>query len=252
MNNMAKTNTKKQRRATKKPSIAKPQGRGFEDGVDREDIIIPRVKLLQALSPEVQAGIKPQGVFINSITQEEVEPVFIPLFKFKNWIKFNPRDKRDPNFNPDFEPGAIIWRTDDPNDPRIAEAKFGPNGELPTATTFLNFFCLFSTPSMDFKPTILSFSKTSYKAGKKLLTLSLMAGGDMFSRKYELSSNKTKNDIGEFYVMEVSPAGKVSDEEYAAAEMAYNMYRGKKIEVHDDLSDIDVEVQATPASRERA
>ena len=113
--------------------------RGFEGGVDREDLIIPRAKLMQALSPELTEGLEgiKVGSVINSLTKEVLPQEFIPIFMFKNYIRFNPRSKDDPNFDSEFDPGAVIWKSTDPLDPKVkAEARFGPNGEKPVATTF--------------------------------------------------------------------------------------------------------------------
>ncbi len=117
--------------------------RGFEGGVDQEDLIIPRAKLIQALSPELAEGVEgiKIGSIINSLTKEILAQDFIPIFTFKNFIRFNPRSKDDPNFDSDYEPGAVIWKSVDPMDPRVKEqTKFGPNGEKPVAITFINFF----------------------------------------------------------------------------------------------------------------
>ena len=206
---------------------------GFEEPSTKEDLIIPRAKLLQALSPEVIEKPKDYqpGLIINSLTKEVLPDVFIPVFKFTNWIKFNPRNTKDPNFNKDFEPGAIIWQTTDPTSPLTKEAEFGENGEKPTAIKFLNFFSYFPESPM---PIIASFGKTSFKAGKTLLSLAQFGGGNMFSRKYRLAAKQVTNDIGTFFVFSVSPAGIAEGEDYKAAESLYHQFRAKKVEVHQE------------------
>ena len=212
--------------------------RGFEGGITQEDLIIPRAKLIQALSPEITEGlgVKP-GAIINSLTKEVLPDEFIPVFMFKNYIRFNPRSKADPNFDPAFEPGAVVWKSTDPEDPKVvAETRFGPNGEKPIATTFLNFFSCFPGVSM---PVIVSFSKTSYKAGRQLLSLAKFCGGDMFSRKYRLSSLMETNDIATYAVLKVAPAGAVSPEECKLCERLWNDFseKAKEIQVHEDITD---------------
>lgn len=207
---------------------------GFEEATDREDLIIPRAKLLQALSPEVCD--EPEnfrvGSIINSITKEGLPQEFIPIFKFTNWIRFNPRKATDDGFDAMYAPGAIIWRTSNPLDPRVlSEGKFGPNGEHPIATKFLNFFSYFPGHEM---PIVVSFSKTSFTAGKTLLSLTHFSGGDMFSRKYRLSAKKTENDIGTFYVLEVVPAGKPTEEEYATARGLHASFGAKSKDIKID------------------
>lgn len=218
-------------------SGAHPQ-RGFEGGLNHEDLIIPRAKLIQALSPEITEGlgVKP-GAIINSLTKEVLPDEFIPVFMFKNFIRFNPRSKADPNFDPAYEPGAVIWKSTDSEDPKvITETKFGSNGEKPIATTFLNFFTYFPGVPM---PVIVSFSKTSYKAGRQLLSLAKFCGGDMFSRKYKLASQMESNDIGTYAVLKVTPAGSTAPEEYSLCERLWNDFseKAKEIQVHEDITD---------------
>ncbi len=221
-----------------KPDVALATGshqRGFENGITQEDLIIPRAKLIQALSPEITEGlgVKP-GAIINSLTKEVLPDEFIPIFMFKNYIRFNPRSKADPNFDPAYEPGAVVWKSNDPDDPKVvAETRFGPNGEKPIATTFLNFFSCFPGVPM---PVIVSFSKTSYKAGRQLLSLAKFCGGDMFSRKYRLASVMETNDIATYAVFKVAPIGAVSPEEYKLCERLWNDFseKAKDIHVHDE------------------
>ena len=217
--------------------------RGFEGGVDQEDLIIPRAKLIQALSPELAEGVDgiKIGSIINSLTKEVLAQDFIPIFTFKNFIRFNPRSKDDPNFDSDYEPGAVIWKSVDPMDPRVKEqTKFGPNGEKPVAITFINFFSYFPGVSM---PIIVSFSKTSYKAGKNLLSLAKFCGGDMFSRKYKLVSQMETNDVATYAVLKVKPVGAVTPEEFQLCERLWNEFSSKveAIQVHEGDVQEDVE-----------
>ena len=63
---------------------------GFEDE-DAGDVIIPRVKVVQTLSPERKDKIAEEGDIINSLTKEKLNgKVFIPVFKFNNNTLFKP------------------------------------------------------------------------------------------------------------------------------------------------------------------
>ena len=62
---------------------------GFEDE-EAGDVIIPRVKVVQTLSPERKDKIANEGDIINSLTKERLNgKTFIPVFKFNNnvWWK---------------------------------------------------------------------------------------------------------------------------------------------------------------------
>jgi len=207
--------------------MAQGTGRGMED-VDNEDLIIPRAKLLQPLSPELQEYPELRaGMIINSLTKEVLPSEFSPVFYFKSFIRFNPRDKKMPGFDSNFEPGALMWQTRDVNDPRVAEqCTFGPNGEHPLALTTLNFFSL-PIPNSGM-PVIISFSKTSYKAGKNLLSLAKLRGGDLFSRKYKLSVKQETNDKGTYYVLVVNPAGDCDQDMYKTGEQYFQQFGLKR------------------------
>lgn len=217
--------------------IAKP-GRGFEEA-DNQDLILPQAKLMQGLSPELKENRElRQGDIINSLTKELIGKFLIPVFTFKNYARFNPRKEDDPNFNPKFKPGGLIWRTNDPFDPRvIAEAAWGEDGSQPVATTFLNFMCYFPGFSL---PIVVSFSRSSYKAGRRFLTLTKAGGGDMFSRVYELCAKEEKNDKGEFYTFNVKPVGLVDNEkDMKIAEAMYQTYAPKAKNIVVDIETND-------------
>jgi hypothetical protein len=157
----------------------------------------------------------------------------VPIFTFKTWIRWNPRKKTDPGFDANLAPGALIWRTNDHTDPRVKEAQFGPNGEAPLATTYMNFLSLFEGINC---PVIVAFSKTSYKAGKQLLSLAKFAGGDMFSRVYSLRSVEVNNDQGTFFVLSAMQSER-KNERFAYCEQIYNEYAPRKHDIVTDVTD---------------
>lgn len=202
--------------------------KGFESQSSQDDFEIPRAKLFHGLPTEYEdyPDAKP-GQIINNITKEVLPAVFIPIFRHIEWIKFNPRDSKDPNFDSNFDAGAVIWRSTNPQDPRvIKDGAFGPNGELPTATKFLSFLSYFPGVNM---PVIVSFSKTSFKAGKQLNTMLTFNTGDMWESKFSLSSKLTKSGQNAYYVFEIKGAGKSSEAEIAVAENLYNTFKSKPI-----------------------
>lgn len=216
--------------------IEVPSGtRGFEEPTDRSDLLIPRAKLMQALSPELEANseLKP-GMVVNSVTGDILPAEFVPVFKFTTWMKFNPRNPKEAGFDPDHGPGEMLWRTNDPKDERTKEAEFGADGSKPTANKIMNFFSCFV--GVDF-PVIVSFTNTSYKTGKKLYSLCRFQNTDMFRFRYKLASKLQKNELGQFFVYDVGLAGKSTDEEYSKAEGLWETFRNKDLKVHDETSD---------------
>lgn len=213
---------------------------GFEGGVDIHQITIPRVRLLQALSPEVKNDPKAfqPGMIINSITKEVLPKTFIPLVKMPtSWVRFNARDRKSPAFEPEFEAGAMMWKSDDPKDPRVIEqAKWGPNNEPPLATEFMNFLCYFEGFTL---PAVLSFSKTSYTAGKEFFTMAFGFGGAMYSRKYELSSVLQSRGDMSWYAYSTRAAGKCSEDELAIGHTLMTSFGAavRNLRVHEEAQE---------------
>lgn len=215
---------------------------GFEGGVDINQITIPRVRLLQGLSEEVKNDGKTfqAGMIINSITKELLTQQFIPLVKLPTtWVRFNARDRKSPGFLSDFEPGAMIWRSDDANDPRVKEqAKWGPNNEPPLATEFMNFLCYFEGFTL---PQVLSFSKSSYAAGKAFFTMAFGFGGALYSRKYELTATKQSKADMSWFALETRAAGKCSEDELAIGKTLMEVFGPavRNLKVHEEAADAE-------------
>lgn len=214
------------------PAKIEKRGRGFEEQTEKEDLILPRAILLQALSPQINEvdGLK-AGMVINNITNEPLPEKFIPIFKYTEFLKFNPRDTKSEQYDPAYDPGALIWRTNDPTDPRTQECRFAEDGSKPTALKVMNFLCYFPGVSM---PIVLGFSKTSYKAGKKLISLAQFTGGDMFSKIYALKIKQADKEGIKYHVLDVDLVGKANKEDFAVAEAWYEQFRGKDIKTYEE------------------
>lgn len=228
---------------TPQPSVAVPavlapvMGRGHEILPEMDEMELPRAKVVQFTSEEAKAKDKEDrvepGTLINSITKKPINGIFIPIMRSVNYIQWNPRKKDDPNFDPAYDPGALIFQTNDPRDPRVIAGKdFGPNGEPPKVTQYIEFLCYFQGEAY---PLMLSFAKTSLKAGKRLNSLTMMMGGDMFSGKYKISYTQEGETGSEHFVADVRPAGKASPEEFLIAEHWYNQFQSRKPKIHGDV-----------------
>lgn len=231
----------------KKPSELTAQDRrGHEERTTAEDMIIPRAALLQKTSPQLdQDPNLKAGMIVNSLSGEMLPEEFIPVKRHVCWIRFNPRDKRDPNYDANFAEGALIWKSENPDDERVlTQSKFGPNGEKPAATKFINFLAYF--PGHDL-PVVIPFSKTSFNTGRVLNTLVSATPGAMFNGKYKLSAIRKENEKGVYFVFKVTKAGKPTEAEFAQAEEYYNRFAGvKDLKVHeeDDTAEIVPEAGA--------
>lgn len=208
--------------------------RGLENSTDRSDLIIPRAKKIEAMSPEMsdtellKAGIHP-GVIINSITKEILPEKFIPVSYFKQWIRFNANKEGDRGWVDGYGPRDVIYNTIDKNDIRLSTDAVWDGDLPPVTTTFLCFLALFEGQEM---PIILSFGGTNFKTGKTLLSLATFKGGDLFSNKYKLTTKKKSNEMGSWFVFDVSYSGKAEGEEYAKAESLYETFKPQEAKIH--------------------
>lgn len=213
------------------------KGESLRHGYDPKDLIFPRAMLLQFTPPksvEIPTEDFKPGRIINSVTLEELPKKFVPIAVRTRWIRWNAQETSKPGYDAAFEPGAKIWESEDPTDPRVVkEGAWGPNGEPPLATKVLEFFCLFEGVDM---PVILSFMKTSFDAGKRLLTLAQL-GSEMFSFQYELGSKEdVNNQKQKFFVMTVKQAGRNDGERFEQCQATFDFYarRASEIKAHGE------------------
>lgn len=200
---------------------------GFDDD-DSNDVIIPRVKVIQTLSPERKDKIANEGDIINSLTKEKLNgKVFIPVFKFNNniwWkdrsegggIKCIAREGRTGTLSD----GTLMMcaqcrRNEFDNTKQGREA-------MPTCTKYINFLGFFEGERA---PIILSFSKTCYNEGRKLYSLAKVTMQNMWNFGYKLNEKLMAKGGNEWYVPVMSAAGPTDEEDRAFGMMLYKMYR---------------------------
>ena len=203
--------------------------RGLDDE-DPSDLLLPRVELLQSMSPAVQQGLGKAGQLVNQISKTPLHTdIFVPIAMHRKYIKWIPRN----------EGGGIEYQTTDPKDPRVIEdTKWGPHGEKPSCTKYLNFLILLEGDTL---PIVLSFAMTSYQAGRKLYTMAKMAGGDIWNKKYKLHAVSKSNQMGTFFVFDVTEAGDSEERERKIAEALYANFASRDLNFEVDTGSQTVE-----------
>ena len=224
---------------------------GLEEGIDNADLIVPRLMLIQYTPPKtvsIDEKLCPPGSLINSLTAQPVMHddkggvPFIPIIRGVKWVLFNAQDDNKPNFDPNYEPGAKIWESRDPSDPRVIQfGAWGANNEPPIATKFIEFLVTIPGESM---PLVLGFAKTSFNAGRQLSSMAQYTKKPaIFHDKYRLLSKKVQNDQKQsFYVLTVQRIGDASEAEITEAKAYYDTFLGKKIKAHGDEEEESVPV----------
>ena len=198
--------------------------RGFENE-DAKDLLLPRIELLQGLSPAVQEGKGKAGDLVNQISKSAISTnIFIPVAMHRKYIKWIPRDQG----------GGIEYQTSDVTDPRVvADTQWGSHGEKPTCTSYMNFLVLLEKETL---PIVLSFSMTNYQEGRKLYTMCKMANCDMWLKKYKLGAKTKQNQMGVWHVFDISEAGDTDIKDAKIAEALYTTFA---------TSDLNFEVEST-------
>jgi len=211
--------------------VAKPASRAVgapskyagmgQDDIDSDDIYMPRLKLGQAMSPEVKDGDVNEGDFFNSVTGEiickagESIPVIV-VMRSKEYILWD--DRKGDNrgmlaraMRVKDADGNVRYKWNKPNvtfDVKVdgkTKVKYklseyidedglnewgtqipGNEESPPAANEHQNYILAF--PTRDFEMIALSLSKTSVGAAKRLNTNLKFGQSAIFERIYKLSS----------------------------------------------------------------
>jgi len=207
---------------------------GMEDADMKEDILMPRVAVLQGLSELVTEGKGSMGDIADSLSGENLgkEITFIPLFLFKTRVAFKTGEglvMRSSN-------GLTITQASEEYQDRVGQ----PCDDIPESqwdgknppllSKVFNFPSLIVGKEKEM-PISVTFLRTGMKAGKILISLIARSGEDAFARKYKLSTKLEKNEKGTFAVPVIELVGVCTDAEYAAAKKWFTTLRGKSIDI---------------------
>jgi|SaaInlLV_10m_DNA_4_1040232.scaffolds.fasta_scaffold17001_2 hypothetical protein len=224
-------------------------GRGFDE-MDADDYIVPYVKMMQPLSPEIDeddpkfvetAG---KGDLLNSLSGYNYgdKLKFIPIMFKKRRIYWKDRS----------DGGGIICGSMNSKQPDMGDmiadscrrcpkskwTKDDKENSVPPACTLIYTFPAvvlgLSAKDIGNKIVAVSFMNTSSNAGKELANMAKFSGGDIFARPYLLETKKEKNDKGTYYVLTTKLAGLLTAEEYADAEKVWDMLKDMTIDFQDD------------------
>jgi hypothetical protein len=243
---MAKKPEEKQELAVTEPkdtSLAKlnaAEAEAMYGKMEKEDLIIPRLTVLQGLSPEVQDGLgKPGSLFITSINRElgkEVE--IIPLMRNRSRIRWSPRA----------EGKGIKCRSNDavtgagtPGGTCKTCPESQWNGVTPpSCDLFENVFVVLRQDA-DWFPLSFSGSRTKMKPFQALNTLLLMEqmrGRPIFGKSYVIKVIDDKNGKGDRYFnYRISVANEnkpLPDLEVEKARELFNMIRVSNVKIEQE------------------
>lgn len=204
--------------------------KGFEE-MGSQDMVIPRVKLVQKQSKEIDEydDIKP-GMLINSITKEFVAPPktnqleFIPLGAYKTRIKWIPF----------VDGGGIDCRSEDGLSGMYGECELCSHAEFkdnraPECTLIYNYPSVILGVQEEFPISITMF-KTSTGTAKQLnamVKLSQASGiAECYANVFTLGTMQQEKEGQKYFVFNVRASSKkVSKEAMKKLEILYNMVK---------------------------
>lgn len=178
--------------------------------IDKADIMIPRLLVMQGLSEFVAEEKAQMGDIVNSVTVEVLggkskAVKFIPLSHFKTVAYYRVEAQGQP---------PVYERTEAWNPKTHANLEWEQviDGKKYVVNQCLNFYVMLERDMENPAafPYLLTFRRTSYKNGKKLINHFMqmdMMGVEPWFGVLELTSLKQVNDSGTFYVFDVKPVG---------------------------------------------
>lgn len=218
------------------PAHLQQYGSKGTDSIGMEDIAIPRITLLQAISKEVMEGLGKPAEFYHLLADQVLgkDITIIPIITTKAYMLFRPREtgggllaRADDGIHwtpPDaafsvslVQNGpSVTWRTA----PTVAESGLADWGSsdpsnpqsLPAATKMLNVLCwLPDFPELS--PSVYTLQRSSLKPGKKFVGKLKMSQAPSFGMMFKVTSEKVTGPKGEYFSPVFSGAGFVMDED---------------------------------------
>lgn len=220
--------------------------RGAEN-VTTDDMIIPRIELVQALSPARKktdaAYIEgaEEGMLYNNVTRELYGEgvTVVPVYYTKQFLVW--KDRKSGGGGSNGFRGAFATETL----ARDAITQLGEEG-LEVSDTAQHFVLVKTGDS--WQEAVISMAKSKMKVSKRWNSLIRMTNTDSFSRAYKLSAVTETNARNESYFnFGITPLGFVSKDVYDRAEKLYETIRAGGVKVS---ADYDTEVHEETASSE--
>lgn len=212
------------------------QARGAEN-VTTDDMIIPRIELIQALSPARKKNDPAyiegadEGMLYNNVTRQlygEAVTV-VPVYYTKQYLVW--KDRKAGGGGSNGFRGAFASEAA----ARDAIAQLGEEA-LEISDTAQHFVLV--NYGGEWQEAVISMAKSKIKVSKRWNSLIRMTQTDSFARAYKLSAATETNARNESYHnFAISPLGFVSKDVYDRAEKLYETIRAGGVKVSSDYDD---------------
>ncbi len=221
-----------------------------QTNLDAGDLIMPRIKIVQAMSGEAQNEDARVGDLYNTLTGENFGPElnFIPLLPFKQRIFISRPERRaliEAQLGRDLSEGDglkcrsfdMYTGQGDPGGPcnDCPLSKWRAN-EPPTCSETYNVAAMTELGDL----IILSFSKSSAKTGKRLFSMLRLQHEKPWARVFTVTTRRESNAKGTFAVPDVKKTADRTPEELlrVAADYARQL-TGAQIDVTPEDEEVE-------------
>lgn len=249
--------------------------------IDSTDLIIPRVKLLQAISPEVEAELEgaKAGVFWHTIAGQSMGNKLraVPIILRKSYVLWAPRgddrgilarandglnwDNAGMEFTikPKNSPHNVTYKLGDTvhektgDGPALSEFGSSIPGDpkSPPAAALTYQFLWFFPEFQELSPAIIINTRSSVKPAQNLISKIDLRPVDHFGQVYQIGVIKENGAEGPFFNYSYTSDGYASEDEYNMAKMMYEKFvneNWRANEEHADTDIADVGGKATPGT----
>lgn len=219
---------------TERPSWMEDKRRGSE-GVSTEDMVIPRVDVFQALSPQINKrkdeyieGAE-AGLLYNTATGEIYgeELIVVPVYYRKEYVIWKDRD------------AGGGFRGAFPSHSEAADAirQIEDGSQCDIVDTGQHFALVKANGS--WQQAVLSMSRSKMGVSRKLNTQIHLEGGDRWSRAWKLEPVSVEGPKGDYFSYKFTALGYVDEETYHVAEQFWEAVRSgqRDVDRRDHASD---------------
>jgi hypothetical protein len=236
---------------------------------DRTDMIIPRVKLLQAISPEVEEqDAAKAGQFWHTIAAENLGPTLrgVPIICRKSYVLWSPRgddrgvlarandgihwDNADMEFTvkPKNSPNPVTYKLGKTVHDKIGDtpalSEFGssiPGDKNSPPAAALTYQLLWYFPDHpELSPAIIINTRSGVKPAKGLISRVDMMPVDSYGQLYDIGVNKVPFEDGYFYNYKYTAAGYADEALYAVTKAMYDTFATGDWKANDESEDPEV------------
>jgi hypothetical protein len=224
--------------ATDRPDWVDPHSHHGSEEVTANDITLPRIEVLQALSPQLKKNEavyiegSEQGQIFNTISGEIYgsEVIVCPILFQRQFILWQDR-KLGGGFA-----GSFLTEVDAETE---RDAKEKPD-DYEVAEHHINY-CLILHANGRMEEAVLSWARTKLKASRRLNALVQMNPGDRYSRAYRLKAVEATAPKGDYWTFDISPRGYVPKDIFDKAAAIYEAIRGGERKVDYGTNEPDAE-----------